>query len=114
MIDILPSKEMAVIDWLRSQFMPGLSHIFPDRLVDVYVAWPLNSIKLRAWHLSDASDKPAQSKLAHILAMPLEGIVSSFGMLDVLMHRLVEDGVLRPLTWERRGVLTTRLYDVGA
>jgi|APLak6261680187_1056133.scaffolds.fasta_scaffold05444_2 hypothetical protein len=72
--------------------------IFADRLTNIIVTGPLVRLELSVLHVPETSDNPPQLKPAQVLVMPLEGFVNSFGMLDALMKKLVEDGILTPRT----------------
>lgn len=78
--------------------MVNLTHTFADRIVNVAVTGALVRIEFGVLNRPEGKDEALQLEPNQVLVMPLEGFVNSFGMLDALMKKLVEDGVLRPRT----------------
>ena len=76
----------------------NLAHSFADRVVNVAVTGTLVRIEFGVLNRPESKDHPLQLEANQVLVMPLEGFVNSFGMLEALMKKLVEDGVLRPRT----------------
>lgn len=78
--------------------MVNLTHAFADRIVNVAVTGAMVRIEFGVLNRPESKDKPFQLEPSQVLVMPLEGFVNSFGILEALMKKLVEDGVLRPQT----------------
>lgn len=78
--------------------MVNLTHAFADRIVNVAVTGAMVRIEFGVLNRPEGKDKPFQLEPSQVLVMPLEGFVNSFGILEALMKKLVEDGVLRPRT----------------
>ena len=78
--------------------MGNLTHIFADRIVNVAVTGAMVRIKFGVLNRPENKDEALQLEPNQVLVMPLEGFVNSIGMLEALMNKLVEDGVLRPRT----------------
>lgn len=76
--------------------MVNLTHSFADRIVNVAVTGPMVRIELGVLNRPESKDQPFLLEPNQVLVMPLEGFVNSFGMLEALMNKLVEDGVLKP------------------
>lgn len=76
--------------------MTRLSHLFTDRLVNLSVTGSLVRIEMGALLLPENKDQAPEFEPTQALVMPLDVFVNSFGMMDALMKKLVEDGVLKP------------------
>ena len=83
--------------------MVNLTHTFTDRIVNVAVTGAMVRIEFGVLNRPESKDEALQLEPSQVLVMPLEGFVNSFGMLDALMKKLVEDGVLRPRTENAAG-----------
>jgi len=81
----------------------NLTHTFTDRIVNVAVTGAMVRIEFGVLNRPESKDEALQLEPSQVLVMPLEGFVNSFGMLDALMKKLVEDGVLRPRTENAAG-----------
>lgn len=76
--------------------MVNLAHSFVDRIVNVAVTGPMVRIELGVLNRPESKDQLFLVEPNQVLVMPLEGFVNSFGILEALMKKLVEDGVLKP------------------
>lgn len=75
--------------------MTPTASIFADRLTNITVTG--NLIRLEFGTLQPATAEGQQPQLAasQTLVMPLEGFLPSFGMMDTVLKKLTEAGVLK-------------------
>ena len=76
--------------------MSHSSHIFADRIVNLAVTGPLIRIELAAMTPPAAEGEKPELRPTQILVMPIDGFMASFGMLEVVVKKMVADGMLKP------------------
>ena len=74
--------------------MTDSSPLFADRILNVAVTGPLVRIELGTAQVFENGKDP-QFVATRQVVMPIEGFVNSFGLLDQVMKKLVETGVLK-------------------
>jgi hypothetical protein len=70
------------------------SCIFADHIVNIAVTGPLVRIELGTLQRPAAEGQKPQLVPTQTLVMPLEGFVNSFGMLESVVKKLVDSGVI--------------------
>lgn len=69
--------------------------IFADRILNISVTGPLVRLELATVQPPRQQGEQPTLVPAQTLVMPLEGFVASMGMLDGLMKKLLQDGVIK-------------------
>jgi hypothetical protein len=75
--------------------MPNSSHLFTDRRFNIAVTGSLVRIELGTMQLPTTKEQKPQLFPTQTLVMPLDGFVASFGMMESVIKRLMDDGVLK-------------------
>jgi hypothetical protein len=75
--------------------MTPAQHLFADRLNNITVTGHLIRLELGTLHPPIAEGQKPQLVPTQTLVMPLEGFLPSFAMMESVMKRLIDSGVLK-------------------
>jgi hypothetical protein len=68
---------------------------FADRVTNLSVTGPLVRIELGVAQIPESENKVPQIVVSQTIVLPIEGFVNSFGMMEQVMKKLVETGVIK-------------------
>jgi hypothetical protein len=71
------------------------SHIFADRIVNIVVTGPIVRLELGVIKTPAAEGQNPQLEVTQTVVMPLEGFMPSLGMMEEVVKKLMEAGVLK-------------------
>ena len=74
--------------------MPVSTHYFADRVINLAVTGPLIRIDFGAMQLAEGEGQKAQLIACQTLVMPLDGFIASVGMMETVIKKLIDDGVI--------------------
>lgn len=72
--------------------------IYADRIVNLAITGSVVRIELGITQMPDNSGQPPKITPAKTLVIPLDGFVNSYGMLEQMMKKLAENGVVKART----------------
>lgn len=75
--------------------MPETTPIFADRILNVAVTGMLVRIEFGALQIPWAEGQQPQLAPTRTVVMPVDGLLTSMGMLEGLVRQLVKDGVIK-------------------
>jgi hypothetical protein len=68
--------------------------IYADRILNLSVTGSVVRLELGVSQMPDNSGQPAKVTPTQTLIIPLEGFVNSFGLMEQMMKKLAENGVV--------------------
>ena len=78
--------------------MSNVDIIYADRVVNLSITGSVIRLELGVSQMPDNSGQPPKLNITQTLIIPLEGFVSSFGMMEQMMKKLAESGVVKART----------------
>lgn len=72
--------------------------IYADRIVNLAITGSVVRIELGITQMPDNSGQPPKITPTSTLVIPLDGFVNSYGMLEQMMKKLAETGVVKART----------------
>lgn len=69
--------------------------IYADRIVNLAITGSIVRIELGIVQMPDNSGQPPKIIPTKTLVIPLDGFVNSYGMLEQMMKKLAENGVIK-------------------
>jgi len=69
--------------------------IYADRIVNLAITGSVVRIELGVVQMPDNSGQPPKITPTRTLVIPIDGFVSAYGMLEQMMKKLAESGVIK-------------------
>jgi hypothetical protein len=78
--------------------MSNQAPVFADRIVNLAVS--SGTVRLEFGHFAPSAEKGSTPQLisSHQLVMPIDGFAASFGTLEALMKKLLDEGIVKKQT----------------